>query len=151
MEIQDYRSLIKDIIDFEIEMSSIAQSRKTLLELNERREILLEMREKIKTDLRAVEVEYLNRRSEIREAYIREIEKTSRRSRFMKTSTPSSMRAKAMKHLETERKTKISTYEDITLTVDDLVIQIEDIMVDVYSSMKSFLGNHGEVVMESSK
>jgi hypothetical protein len=151
MDIKDYRNLIEEIIDFEIEMSSIAQSRKTLLELNERRELLLEMQKKIKTDMRSMEVEYLNRRSEIREAYIRENENPSRKSRFLKKSTPSSMRAKAMKHLESERKTKIDTYEDINFTVDDLILQVEDVMVEVYSSMKNFLGNQEELVVEHSK
>ncbi len=150
MDIRDYELLIKDVIDFEINMDSFGQSRRTLLQLKERREILIEMRGNVKKDIRTVELEFLNRRSAIQEAYLRENEKTSRKSRFLKSGTPSSMRAKAMRHLETERNTKINAYESVKITVDDLIIQVEDLMIDVYNSMKNSLHNsHDKIVIES--
>ena len=51
------------------------------------------------------------------------------------------MRAKAMKKLESEKNGKIESYRDIKITIDDLLEQIEAVMIEVYGSMKSFLGN----------
>jgi len=142
MDIDDYQKIITDLIDFEIEMSSIAESRKTLLKLQEKREILLKMKEQVNKDIRSVEVNYLSMRTSIRQEFSPENGNTSRKKKFLKgNNTPARMRAKAMKKLESDRKGRIESYKDIKLTIEDLVEQIEEVMVDVYGSMKSFLGN----------
>lgn len=142
MDIDDYQKIITDLIDFEIEMSSIAESRKTLLKLQEKREILLKMKEQVNKDIRSVEVNYLSMRTSIRQEFSPENGNTSRGKKFLKgNNTPARMRAKAMKKLESDRKGRIESYKDIKLTIEDLVEQIEEVMVDVYGSMKSFLGN----------
>lgn len=142
MDIDDYNKTIANLIDFEIEMSSIAESRKTILKLQEKREILLNMKEQITTDMRSTEVHYLSMRTNIREEFSPENIDNSRRKKLLKgNNSPARMRAKAMKKLEAERNVKIESYKDIKLTIDDLVEQIEEVMVDVYGSMKSFLGN----------
>ncbi len=142
MDIDDYQNIITDLIDFEIEMSSIAESRKTLLKLQEKREILLKMQKQVNKDIRSVEVNYLSLRTSIRHEFSPENVDTSRRKKFLKgNNSPARMRAKAMKKLESERKGKIETYNDMKVTIEDLVEQIEEVMVDVYGAMKSFLGN----------
>lgn len=142
MDIDDYNKIINDLIDFEIEMSSIAESRKTLLKLQEKREILLKMKKQINKDIRSVEVNYLTMRTSIRQEFSSENLDNSRRKKFLKgNNSPARMRAKAMKKLESDRKGKIESYTDIKFTIDDLVEQIEEVMVEVYGCMKSFLGN----------
>lgn len=142
MDINDYNKIINDLIDFEIEMSSIAESRKTLLKLQEKREILLKMKKQINKDIRSVEVNYLTMRTSIRQEFSSENLDNSRRKKFLKgNNSPARMRAKAMKKLESDRKGKIESYTDIKFTIDDLVEQIEEVMVEVYGCMKSFLGN----------
>ncbi|MDP3622508.1 MAG: hypothetical protein Q8R66_01105, partial [Methanobacteriaceae archaeon] len=69
MDINDYNKIIVDLIDFEIEMSSIAESRKTILKLQEKREILINMKEQIRGDIRSTEVQYLSMRTSIREEF----------------------------------------------------------------------------------
>lgn len=142
MDIDDYQNIITDLIDFEIEMSSIAESRKTLLKLQEKREILLKMNEQVTKDIRSVEVNYLSMRTSIRQEFSPENVDNSRAKKFLKgNNSPARMRAKAMKKLESERKGKIETYKDMKVTIEDMVEQIEEVMVDVYGAMKSFLGN----------
>lgn len=142
MDIDDYQKIITDLIDFEIEMSSIAESRKTLLKLQEKREILLKMKDQVNKDIRSVEVNYLSMRTSIRKEFSPENADNSRRKKFLKgNNSPARMRAKAMKKLESDRKGRIESYKDMKLTIEDLVEQIEEVMVDVYGSMKSFLGN----------
>lgn len=142
MDIDDYQNIITNLIDFEIEMSSIAESRKTLLKLQEKREILLKMKEQVTKDIRSVEVNYLSMRTSIRQEFSPENLDNSRAKKFLKgNNSPARMRAKAMKKLESERNGKIETYKDMKVTIEDLVEQIEEVMVDVYGVMKSFLGN----------
>ena len=142
MDIDEYRRVISEVVDIEIRDSSIVESRKTLLHLQERREILLSMKSKIDKDIRQVEVDYLVRRTNIREEFSPENVGSSKMKKFFNNSrSPATMRAKAMKHLESERETKIDLYKDLKFTIDDLIEQIEDIMVEVYGSMKSFLGH----------
>lgn len=142
MDIDDYQNIITNLIDFEIEMSSIAESRKTLLKLQEKREILLKMKEQVTKDIRSVEVNYLSMRTSIRQEFSPENVDNSRAKKFLKgNNSPARMRAKAMKKLESERKGEIETYKDMKVTIEDLVEQIEEVMVDVYGVMKSFLGN----------
>lgn len=148
MDIDDYKNIIAEVVDFEIEMSTLVQSRKTLLELKEKREILLEMKKDVAEDIRSIELEYLKRRCNIRSQF--EDEETSRLTKFFsRSSSPSQMRARAMRHLESERNTKLEAYEEIKFTTEDLIEQIEDIMVEVYTSMKNILGNV-EIEMERS-
>jgi hypothetical protein len=142
MDIDDFQNIITNLIDFEIEMSSIAESRKTLLKLQEKREILLKMKEQVTKDIRSVEVNYLSMRTSIRQEFSPENVDNSRTKKFLKgNNSPARMRAKAMKKLESQRKGEIETYKDMKVTIDDLVEQIEEVMVDVYGVMKSFLGN----------
>lgn len=145
MDIDDYEKLIKNVVDIEIETSSITESRKTLLHLHERREILQDMQTRLERDIKAVEVDYLNKRTFIREEFSsNNLQKSSRMKRMFSggNSSAASRRVKAMKNLERERNTKIENYKNMKNTVDDLIEQIEEIMVDVYSSMKSLLGNN---------
>ncbi len=148
MDIEDYKNIIAEVVDFEIEMSTLVQSRKTLFKLKEKREILLEMKNDVAEDIRSIELEYLKRRFNIRSQF--EDEETSRLTKFFsRSSSPSQMRARAMRHLESERSTKLEAYEEIKFTLEDLIEQIEDLMVEVYSSMKNILGNV-ELEMEKS-
>ncbi|MCK9150978.1 hypothetical protein [Methanobacterium alcaliphilum] len=145
MDIDDYEKLIISTVDIEIETSSISESRKTLLTLHERREILKDIQSRLERDIRSVEVDYLNKRTFIREEFSStNFEKSSKMKKMLKggTSSPARRRAKAMKNLEKERNSKIEGYRDMKVNVDDLIEQIEEIMVDVYSSIKSLLGNN---------
>lgn len=142
MDINDYNKIIVDLVDFEIEMSSISESRKTILMLQEKREILINMKEQIHADIRSTEVHYLSMRTSIREEFSIENLDNSRKRKLLKgNKSPAAMRTKAMKKLESERNGKIESYRNIKITIDDLLEQIEAIMVEVYGSMKSLLGN----------
>ncbi|MDO9043863.1 MAG: hypothetical protein Q7U35_00990 [Methanobacteriaceae archaeon] len=142
MDINDYNKIIVDLIDFEIEMSSIAESRKTILKLQEKREILINMKEQIRGDIRSTEVQYLSMRTSIREEFSIENVDNSRKRKLLKgNKSPATMRAKAMKKLEAKKKGKIESYNDIKITIDDLLEQVDAVMIEVYGSMKSFLGN----------
>ncbi|MDZ4172581.1 MAG: hypothetical protein U1C19_10455 [Methanobacteriaceae archaeon] len=143
MDADEYQKIIRNLIDFEIEMSSIAKSRQTLLLLHEKREIMLKMKEQINKDIRSTEVHYLSMRTGIREEFCRDnVSKSKRKKLLNKNKSPAMMRAKAMKKLESDRKGKIENYKDIKTNIDDVIVQIEDVMVEVYGSMKSLLGNN---------
>lgn len=142
MDINDYNKIIVDLVDFEIETSSISESRKTILKLQEKREILINMQEQISADIRSTEVHYLSMRTSIRQEFSRENIDNSKKRKLLKgNKSPATMRTKAMKKLESERNGKIESYKDIKITIDDLLEQIEAVMIEVYGSMKSFLGN----------
>lgn len=137
MDIEHYKMIIDEIMDFEIKMSTVTQSRNTLLELMEKREIILEMKEKVCRDIRAIELEYLNRRSNIRSEFECEENSSFVKKFFNKGASPAQIRARTMRHLESERRVKIHGYEEIKYTLNDLIEQIEDTMIEIYKFIKN--------------
>lgn len=136
MKASDYEIVIDQIIDFDMEVSSLADCRRAMADLNEREEVLTQIRDGIKKDMRNVESDYLKRRTLIRNKYSKGSGMlNSFKGPFAQT------RVKEMKKLENERKKSIEKYYEIKYVVDDLLVQIEEIQDNVKSMMKEMLGN----------
>ncbi len=66
---EDYHKLLIEIININIEVTSIADSRRLITELNERESILLKLKENILTDIRRAESNFLKDKAAIRKKY----------------------------------------------------------------------------------
>ena len=69
MIVEDYHKLIDEIVDIDTEVSSIADSRRLLVELSEREAILLKLKESIVKDIRSAESNFLRDKSSLRNKY----------------------------------------------------------------------------------
>ncbi len=69
MIVEDYHKLIAEIIDIDTEISSIADSRRLLVEINERESILIKLKESVVRDIRTAESNYIKRKAFLREKY----------------------------------------------------------------------------------
>ena len=137
MKASDYEIVIEQIIDFDMDVSSLADCRRAMAELNEREAVLTQIKDGVKRDIRNVESDYLKRRTLIRNKYAKGSGMlNSFKGPFAQT------RVKEMKKLEEERKKSIEKYYDIKYMVDDLLVQIEEIQDNVKRMMKEMLGNY---------
>lgn len=140
MDPEEYQSILMELADFsEIDTSTIASTRKSLMELTERREQLLEIQKRIKRDIRGAQIYYLDRMAEIRS----EVEYLKENSSALKriiAGNPAAAQAKAMRQLHRNRDALIETYRELLEYTGELLEYTEDMMIELYESMKSFLG-----------
>ncbi|MBM4241149.1 MAG: hypothetical protein FJ150_05760 [Euryarchaeota archaeon] len=137
MDLNEYRKLIFEIGDIEIDISSIAQCRHSMAELEEREKILEQIKEKINSDIRSIEGMYLKKRKMIREKY-----SPNASQGILSSLKPGSLprrRAKEMRRLTLERESKIESYEELIEIIDDLMVQIEDAKIPVRNCIKERL------------
>lgn len=140
MDPEDYQSILMELADFsEIDTSTIASTRKSLMELTERREQLLEIQKRIKRDIRGAQIYYLDRMAEIR-SEVEDLKENSSRFKRIITGTPAAAQAKAMRQLQRNRDALIETYRELLEYTKELLEYTEDMMIELYESMKSFLG-----------
>jgi hypothetical protein len=139
MKTTDYERELERIIDFDIEISSIADCRRAMAELNEKEDLLTKIRDGLKKDIKSVESGYLKKRALIREKY----ESKDSVSIINSIKGPfATNRVKEMKKLEKERKKSIESYHDVGYQVEDLLIQVKEIQDSVKTMMKEMLGNY---------
>ncbi len=135
MKAHDYEKEIQKIIDINMEVSSLADCRRTMAELNERETILVQIKNSIKHEMRKVEKDYLKNRALVRDKYSNDSFLNSLKGTFGKT------RAKELKELDQIRNEKIESYDEIEYMVDDLLVQIHEIQDSLKIKMKEMLGN----------
>jgi len=140
MDPEDYQSILMELADFsEIDTSTIASTRKSLVELNERREQLLDIQKRIKRDIRGAERYYLDRMAEIR-SEVEDLKENQSRFKRIITGNPAAAQAKAMRHLKRNRDALIETYRELLEYTEEILEYTEDLMIELYDSIKSFFG-----------
>lgn len=138
MDPEEYQSILMELADFsEIDTSTIASIRKSLMELTERREQLLEIQKRIKRDIREAERYYLDRMAEIR-SEVEDLRENSSSLKRIITGNPAAAQAKAMRQLQKNRDALIETYRELLEYSGELLEYTEDMMIELYDSIKSF-------------
>lgn len=140
MDPEDYHRILTELADFrDLDTSTIASIRSSLVELKDRREQLLEIRKNLKRDIRGVERYYLERMAEVRND-VEELREGSSRLRRIISGNPATAQARAMKQLKMNREALVETYRDLLEYTEELTEHIEDLMIELYEEMKGFLG-----------
>ncbi|MGB9838796.1 hypothetical protein [Methanothermobacter sp.] len=140
MDPEDYQIILMELANFsEIDTSTIASTRKSLMELTERREQLLEIQKQIKRDIRGVERYYLDRMAEIR-SEVEGLRENSSKLKRIVTGNPAAAQAKAMRQLHRNREALIEAYRQLLEYSEELMDYTEDLMIELYDSIKSFFG-----------
>lgn len=139
MDPEDYHRILTELADFrDLDTSTIASIRSSLVELKDRREQLLEIRKNLKRDIRGVERYYLERMAEVRND-VEELREGSSRLRRIISGNPAIAQARAMKQLKMNREALVRTYRDLLEYTEELTEHIEDLMIELYEEMKDFL------------
>ncbi len=140
MDPEDYHRILTELADFrDLDTSTIASIRSSLVELKDRRDQLLEIRKNLKRDIRGVERYYLERMTEVRND-VEELREGSSRLRRIISGNPATAQARAMKQLKMNREALVETYRDLLEYTEELTEHIEDLMIELYEEMKGFLG-----------
>lgn len=134
----DYHTELQKIYDFEMEVSSIADCRRVMAVINEQENILTQIKEDVKKDIRSVESEYIKNRTYIRKKY------DSNKSGILNSLKGpfAKNRVKEMKKLENERDESLEYYYEIKFTAENLLIQTVEIKENLQKLMKEMLGNY---------
>ncbi len=138
MNAEEYHRLLSEIVDIDMNTTSIADSRRLLAELNQKEEILIELKESIVKNIRIAESSYLKEKSLIRSKYSMK-QKTGITAKIM--GSPKNKLIKELKRLESNSKKDIDELIELRLTIEDLLIQFNDIKVPVGKSMRDRFGN----------
>jgi hypothetical protein len=135
---EDYHKLLTEIIDINIEVTSIADSRRLLVELNERESILLKLKENISRDIRLAESNFLKDKAALRKKY-----STNQRSGLtgMIRGYPKSKLIKDLKKLDSCSQTNIDGLKELRYMIDDLIVQFGNLKDPVNKSMRNRFGN----------
>jgi len=138
MIVEDYQKLIDEIVDIDTEISSIADSRRLLIELNEREAILLKLKESIIKDIRFAESNFLKDKTNIRNKYSMNQKKGI--TGMLRGSQKTKL-IKELKILEHRSKKNIEGLKEIRYIIDDLLIQFNALKGPVNKSMRDRFGN----------
>jgi type III secretory pathway component EscV len=135
---EDYHKLLTEIIDINVDVTSIADSRRLLVELNERESILLKLKENILRDIRSAESNFLKDKAAIRKKY-----SMNQRSGLtgMIRGDPKNKLIKELKQLDNSSKTNIEGLKELRYMIDDLIIQFDNLKDPVNKSMRNRFGN----------
>ncbi len=135
---EDYHKLIVEIMDINTEISSIADSRRLIVEINEREAILLKLKQSIVKDIRSAESNFLKDKTNLRDKY--SMNQKTGITRIIRGS-PKTKLIKELKILETRSKNNIEDLKEIKYIIDDLLIQFNALKGPVNKSMRDRFGN----------
>lgn len=138
MIVEDYHKLIEEIVDIDTEISSIADSRRLLVELSEREAILLKLKESIVKDIRSAESNFLRDKSSLRNKYSMN-QKTGITG--MIRGSPKSKLIKELKRLESRSNNNIEGLKEIRYLINDLLLQFNEMKGPVNKSIRDRFGN----------
>jgi hypothetical protein len=135
---EDYHKLLTEIIDINVDVTSIADSRRLILELNERESILLKLKENILKDIRRAESNFLKDKAAIRKKY-----STNQKSGLTSIIRGSSKNKliTELKQLDSSSKTNIEDLKELRYMIDDLIIQFGNLKDPVNRSIRNRFGN----------
>ena len=135
---EDYHKLLIEIININIEVTSIADSRRLITELNEKESILLKLKENILTDIRRAESNFLKDKAAIRKKY-----STNQKSGLtgMIRGHSKSKLINELKKLDSCSKTNIEDLKELRYMIDDLIVQFGNLKDPVNKSMRDRFGN----------
>ncbi|AEG18985.1 hypothetical protein [Methanobacterium paludis] len=136
MSVKDYHDILVEIADIDIEVSSIADSRRLLAELNEKEEALIQLKKSVIVDMRSIESDHLKKKRMIMDKYQQQnsgiigVFRGSNKSR----------RIKALKRQDTDNQGEIESYSEIKCMIDDLMGQLDNIKGSMNDFIKEKLG-----------
>lgn len=136
MNVKDYHDILVEIADIDIEVSSIADSRRLLADLNEKEEVLMQLKKSVIGDMRSIESDHLKKKRMIMDKYPQEnsgiigVFRGSNKSR----------RIKALKRQDTDNQGEIESYSEIKYMIDDLMGQLDNIKGSMNDFIKEKLG-----------
>lgn len=135
---EEYHKILHELVDIDTEISSIADSRRLMSELNEREEVLLKLKDKLKKDIRAAESNYLRDKSDLRRKYSMD---QKRGISGMIRGSPKSKLIKELKRLESRSEKNIEELKEIRYIIDDLIVQFDELRGPAQNLMRSRFGN----------
>jgi type III secretory pathway component EscV len=135
---EEYHKLLTEIVDINIEISSIADSRRLIVELNERESILIKLRENVVKDIRVAESDFLKEKAAIRNKY--SMNQKSGLTGLIRGSSKSKL-IKELKQLDSRSQTEIEGLKEIRYLIDDLILQFNDLKDPLNRSMRERFGN----------
>jgi hypothetical protein len=135
---KEYHKLLAEIIDIDTEISSIADSRRLLVEINDREAILIKLKEAIVRDIRTSESDYIKRKAFLRKKY--DMNQKNGITHVIMGSSKSKL-IKELKKLESKSNKNIDDLKEIRYIIDDLLIQFNSMKDPLNKSIKKRFGN----------
>ncbi len=135
MSVKNYHDILVEIADIDMELSSIADSRRLLAELNEKEEILLQLKQSVIGEIRSIETDHLKKKRMI-------MDKKNSGVLSVFGGSNKSRRIKALKKLDKDNQSKIESYSEIKYMIEDLMVQIQNIKGSMNDFIKEKLGNN---------
>jgi hypothetical protein len=133
-----YYKVLDEVVEINGEANSIAESRRLISEICEKENILLKLREDVRSDIRSMESNFLKEKARLRNKY--SMKQNNGLSSII-LGSPKKKLIKELKNLESQSTRDISELKHIRYMIDDLLIQFNDLKEPINSSMRAMFGN----------
>lgn len=135
---KEYYKILHEIVDIDTDITTIADSRRLISELNEREDVLFKLKDSLKRDIRMAESNYLRDKSALRKKY--SMDKNTGLTSVIRGSSKNKL-IKELKRLESKSEKNIEELKEIRIIIDDLLVQFQDLRGPAQNVMRSRFGN----------
>ncbi len=139
MKIKEFQKIIKEISDIDLEAESIADSRRILVELNQREKILKDLKKHVKKDMKIIEHDFLAKMHDVN-VYYADDSSQGVVSKILRKS-----RVKDLKKIQEKRDESLESYYIMLYILDDLSLQIQEAKEPLNNYIKSRLEGNLEI------
>ena len=123
MDVKEYYTILSEITDIDMEVSSIADSRRLMSELKEIEETLHKLKKSVEWDIKQVKSDHAYNKRLIIDKYAGKSQKSGIKS--VLRSSPRKKMMQELKRLGMEKNEKIQEYQELQRIIEDLILEVE--------------------------
>lgn len=123
MDVKEYYNILSEITDIDLEVSSIADSRRLMSALKEIEETLHKLKKSVEWDIKQVKSDHAHNKRIIIDKYTGKSQKSGITS--VLRSSPKKKMMQELKRLGMEKNEKIQEYQELQRIIEDLILEVE--------------------------
>lgn len=124
MGVKEYYNILSEITDVDLEVSSIADSRRLMSELKEIEETLHKLKNSVEWDIKQVKSDHTRNKRIILDKYSAKSQKSGITS--VLRSSPRKKMIQELKRLGMEKNERLQEYHELERVIEDLIIEVEN-------------------------
>ncbi|KAF5075591.1 hypothetical protein DSECCO2_148050 [anaerobic digester metagenome] len=122
MNIKDYYTILSEINEIDLDVSSIADSRRLMSELNEIEEALCNLQDNIKRDIKQIKSDHTKNKRIIIDKYSNKSQKSGITG--ILSSSPRKKMMKELKQLGMDKNKKLQEYHELEEVIKDFLLEV---------------------------
>lgn len=124
MGVKEYYNILSEITDVDLEVSSIADSRRLMSELKEIEETLHKLKNSVEGDIKQVKSDHARNKRIVIDKYSGKSQKSGIKG--VLRSSPRKKMMQELKRLGMEKNERLHEYRELEMVIEDLIIEVEN-------------------------